>query len=45
MVAVTTTSSLDIRIKVYPGARHELVNEINQDEVLDDIAHWIAGIL
>ena len=45
MVAVTTTSSLDIRIKVYPGARHELVNEINQYEVLDDIAHWIAGIL
>ena len=43
--AVLGTSSMDVRIKVYPGARHELVNETNRNEVIGDIAHWIAGLL
>jgi alpha-beta hydrolase superfamily lysophospholipase len=27
--------------KVYPGARHEVFNEINRDEVLDDVAAFL----
>ena len=43
--AVLGTSSLDVRIKIYAGARHELVNETNRAEVIADIAHWIEGLL
>jgi alpha-beta hydrolase superfamily lysophospholipase len=31
----------DISIKLYPNARHELLNEINREEVMDDIIHWL----
>lgn len=31
----------DVRIKIYPGARHELIFEINRDEVMRDILHFI----
>lgn len=30
-----------IFLKVYPGARHELLNEINRKEVFNDIKTWI----
>ncbi len=28
---------------VYPGARHEVLNEINRDEVLDEVARFLDG--
>ena len=28
--------------KIYPGARHEVFNEINRDEVLDDVVAFIS---
>lgn len=31
----------DVALKLYPGARHELLNETNYDEVLEDILQWI----
>lgn len=31
----------DISYKLYPGGRHEMMNEINCAEVLDDLAQWI----
>lgn len=31
----------DVTIKVYPDARHELVNEFNKDEVIDDMIAWL----
>lgn len=31
----------DISFKIYPGARHELLNETNKEEVCSDIAGWI----
>ena len=31
----------NIRQKLYPGARHELLMELNRQEVMDDIAHWL----
>ena len=31
--------------KIYPGARHEIFNEINQDEVLADVTAFLAQAL
>jgi alpha-beta hydrolase superfamily lysophospholipase len=33
----------DVTLKVYPGARHEVFNEINRDEVLRDVDAWIGN--
>ncbi|MEH0108882.1 lysophospholipase [Tersicoccus sp. MR15.9] len=31
----------DVSVTVYPGARHEIVNEINREEVTDDVVAWL----
>ena len=31
----------DLEIKLYPGARHEILNEINRNEVMDDVVNWL----
>ena len=31
--------------RVYPGARHELLNELNRDEVTDDVRTWLLEVL
>ncbi|GAA6525918.1 alpha/beta hydrolase [Intrasporangium sp. DVR] len=31
----------DVTMRLYPGARHELLNETNRDEVMDDIVGWL----
>ena len=31
----------DIKVKLYEGARHELLNEINRQDVMEDIYAWI----
>ncbi len=33
----------DVTVKIYPGARHELVNEINKDEVIADLISWLGA--
>ena len=32
---------LDITVKLYPDARHELFNELNRDEVTADLIQWL----
>lgn len=32
----------DVSCRIYPLCRHELLNEINQDEIYGDIAKWLA---
>lgn len=32
----------NIAYKLYPECRHELINELNKEEVYDDIHHWIS---
>ena len=32
----------DLTMKLYPDARHEILNETNRDEVTDDICRWIV---
>lgn len=31
----------DITVKLYPGARHEMFNEINREEVWNDLLDWV----
>ena len=31
----------DVTEKIYPGARHEILNELNKDEVMHDVLNWI----
>ena len=32
----------DVTVTVYPGARHEILNETNRDEVTSDIVDWLS---
>ena len=34
---------LDYRL--YPGGRHEMLNETNREEVVSDLTRWLAGTL
>jgi alpha-beta hydrolase superfamily lysophospholipase len=31
--------------RIYPGARHETLNEINRDEVTRDLIAWLDGVI
>lgn len=31
-----------VDVKLYPGGRHEMLNETNRDEVVDDLTRWLA---
>ena len=35
----------NIELKLYQGARHELFNEINKDEVFADLVAWIGEVI
>jgi alpha-beta hydrolase superfamily lysophospholipase len=44
--AYTRRSGLrDVSLIVYPGARHEVFNETNRDEVLADLVAWLGARL
>ena len=32
---------MDVSIKLYNGARHELINELNKDEVYADVLRYL----
>lgn len=34
-----------VDVKLYPGGRHEMFNEINRDEAWNDLIQWIEAIL
>ena len=31
----------DITIRIYPEGRHEMLNEVNRDEVYEHILQWL----
>lgn len=35
----------DVAVKLYPLCRHEILNEINKEEIYNDTAEWIEGVL
>jgi alpha-beta hydrolase superfamily lysophospholipase len=38
---VECVGSTDVTLKVYPGLYHEVFNEPERDQVLDDVVSWI----
>lgn len=34
-----------VDVRIYPLCRHEILNEINKEEVYEDVIRWIAGIV
>ena len=38
-------AGLTVTARVYPDARHELLNETNRDEVAADLVAWLDGVL
>lgn len=35
----------DVRYKLYEGGRHEMLNEINREEVMEDVVQWLDSYL
>jgi alpha-beta hydrolase superfamily lysophospholipase len=35
----------DVRLKLYPDARHEVLNETNRQEVTNDLIAWLDEIV
>jgi alpha-beta hydrolase superfamily lysophospholipase len=40
---VTRSGLTDVEAIVYPGARHEVFNETNRDEVVSDLIEWLES--
>ncbi|MDO4482863.1 MAG: alpha/beta hydrolase [Clostridia bacterium] len=40
-----TAGIRDVTVRLYPGGRHEMLNEINRDEVKQDLIAWLDGHL
>lgn len=34
-----------LTVKIYPGGRHEMLNETNRDEVLADLSAWLESVI
>jgi alpha-beta hydrolase superfamily lysophospholipase len=39
---IKRASQTDVSVIVYPGARHEVFNETNKEQVLDDVISWLS---
>ena len=33
----------DVSVRIYPLCRHEILNEINREEIYEDVAQWVSG--
>jgi len=43
--ALRATGHTQVQLKIYPQARHELLNESNRDEVTADLLDWLEQAL
>ncbi len=41
----TKAGMSNVSIKLYPDCRHEILNELNKQEVYDDICSWLAAYI
>jgi alpha-beta hydrolase superfamily lysophospholipase len=39
-----TAGLTDVTVRVYDDGRHEILNEINRAEVIDDLLHWLRRV-
>ena len=44
LAAVTKMPTKDLTVRVFPDARHELVNELNRDEVMEALARFVERV-
>jgi alpha-beta hydrolase superfamily lysophospholipase len=35
----------DVTVRIYPGARHEILNETNRDDVIGEVIDWIDRVV
>jgi len=40
--AVQEMPTTDLTVRIYEGARHEVLNETNRDEAVDDVVEWMG---
>ncbi|HWF01060.1 MAG TPA: alpha/beta hydrolase [Caulobacteraceae bacterium] len=45
LIDVYREAGLAVTLKVYPGGRHEMLNETNRTEVVDDLLAWLQATL
>lgn len=45
LVEAYRAAGLDVTLKVYPGGRHEMLNETNRAEVVGDLTDWLDRAL
>ncbi len=45
LIEAYRTAGLDVTLKVYPGGRHEMLNETNRAEVVGDLVAWLEGVV
>ena len=38
------TGHTDVTLKLYPECRHEVLNELNRDQVMEDILEWVRKV-
>lgn len=43
--ALSAAGMHDVQLKLYPEARHELLNELNRDEVSEHLIGWLEQVL
>lgn len=43
--AFQTSGMKNVSVKVYPMGRHEILNEINKEEVYTDVANWLKQVI
>ena len=36
---------MNIAVRLYPDARHELFNELNRDQATEELADWLDGCI
>ena len=41
MAGVRVVVGLTVEARYYPGARHEIFNETNRDDVVTDLLDWL----
>jgi len=45
LLDVYRAAGLNVTAKIYPGGRHETLNEINRDEATADLLAWLARVV
>ena len=43
--SLETAGLVNVQMKIYEGDRHELINELNRDEVMHDICAWLESTI